>query len=205
MLRVLLSSPTRLAFRGDLRSFSVLRVAPTAPTARLGTRPLVSSFDRLVSFASLRTLSTVATPMASAAITSFDAVSPKGAAELRSLTVDQVVSFVKELHVSHVQAEKLAVQEVDGAALLETSVDELCDRYKLSGGAAHTIMRSIAPAVAEARAAAALAAVEAQSVATLAADEAQSVTLTIPAEEEEVGPNSNSQAEVDARRVFADV
>jgi biopolymer transport protein ExbD len=75
-----------------------------------------------------------------------------------------VVDFVKELHVSQVQADKLAAQEVDGAALLETSVDELCDRYKLSGGAAHAIMRGIAPAVAEVQVAAALAAVEAQSV-----------------------------------------
>ena len=107
----------------------------------------------------------VATPIASVTNKSDDAVvAPKSAAELRSLTVDQVFSFVKELHVSHVQADKLAAQEVDGAALLETSVDELCDRYKLSGGAAHALMRGIAPAVAEVQAAAALAAVEAQSV-----------------------------------------
>ena len=164
MLRVLLSTPTRLAFGGVLRSSAVLRVAPTAAdSARLVARPLASLFCRFSGFTSLRALSTVATPIASAANKSDDAV-PKCAAELRSLTVDQVVNFVKELHVSHVQADKLASQEVDGAALLETSVDELCDRYKLSGGAAHAIMRGISPAVAEVQAAAAFAAVEAQSV-----------------------------------------
>ena len=163
MLRVLLSTPSRLAFGGVLRA-SVL--APTAAaSARLGSRPLASSLCRLVDFASLRVLSTVTTPMASAAykINQQNAVSPKGASELRSFTVDEVVNFVKELHVSHVQADKLAAQEVDGAALLETSVDELRS-YGLSGGAAHAIMRGIAPAVAEVHAATALAAVEAQSV-----------------------------------------
>jgi len=164
MLRVLLTTPTRLAFWGVPRSFAVLRVVPTAAdSARLVARPHASSFCRFSIFTSLRTLSTVASPMASAANKIDDAVSPKGASELRSLTVDQVVDFVKELHVSQVQADKLAAQEVDGAALLETSVDELRS-YGLSGGAAHAIMRGIAPAVAEVQAATALAAVEAQSV-----------------------------------------
>lgn len=132
MLRVLLSTPARLAFGGVPRSFAVLRIAP----------------------------------IASAAVTSDNAiVAPKGAAELRALSVDEVVDFVvKGLHVSRVQADKLAMQEVDGATLLETSVDELCDRCGLSAGAAHAIVRGIAPAVAEVQA---------------AAIEAQSVTLTI--------------------------
>ncbi len=144
----------------------MLRVVPTAAdSARLVARPFVSSLCCFSGFTSLRTLSTVATPIASAANESGHAVvAPKSAAELRSLTVDHVVSFVKELHVSHVQADKLAAQEVDGAALLEMSVDELCDRCGLSAGAAHAIMRGISPAVAEVQAAAALAAVEAQSV-----------------------------------------
>jgi hypothetical protein len=85
------------------------------------------------------------------------AASPAGAAELRTLKADGVVRFIKGLGVSDAQAERLAAHEVDGAALLETSVDELCDRYGLSGGAAHAVMRAIAPAV----------------------EEAQSVTLTI--------------------------
>ena len=148
MLRVLLSTPTRLEFGGGPLSFAVLRVAPTAAsTVRLVARPLASSFGRLVGCASLRALSTVVTPNATAAVTSdYAVVAPKG---LRALSVDEVVDFVKGLHVSQVQADKLAMQEVDGAALLETSVDELCGRYGLSGGAAHTIMRGIAPAVTE--------------------------------------------------------
>ena len=110
---------------------------------------------RFSGFTSLRALSTVATPIASAAITSVDTVvAPKGAAELRALTVEQVVDFVKKLHVSQVQADKLAAQEVDGAALLEMSVDELCDRCRLSAGAAYAIKHGIAPAVAEAQSAA---------------------------------------------------
>ncbi len=85
---------------------------------------------------------------------------PISAAAIRGLDVKGVIKFVEMLHVSPAQAEKLREQEIDGAALLETSVNELCDRYGLSGGAAHTIMRSIAPAVAEVQAAA----VAAQSV-----------------------------------------
>ena len=60
MLRVLLSTPARLAFGGVPRSFAVLRIAP----------------------------------IASAAVTSDAIVAPKGAAELRALSVDEVVDFV---------------------------------------------------------------------------------------------------------------
>ena len=71
------------------------------------------------------------------------------------LDVLGVVNFVKNnLKIDSDDYEKLVKQKVDGAALLETSVSELCDRYGLSGGAAHAIMRGIAPAVAEVRAAA---------------------------------------------------
>jgi hypothetical protein len=91
------------------------------------------------------------------------AAAPLGAAELRALSVRGVVGLVESLGVSPAQAEKLAAQEVDGAALLETSLDELRS-YGLSGGAAHASMRGIAPAVAEVQ---------------VAAAQAQSVTLTI--------------------------
>ena len=172
MQRALFAAPTRLAFGGVPRSFALLRVAPTAAvTARLVARP-----PRFLGFAPPRALSGGTVAIASAADINNGAIfAPKGAAELRVLTVDQVVDFVKELHVSQVQADKLAAQEVDGAALLETSVAELCDRCGMSTGAAHTVMRGIAPAIAEVQAAAALA----QAAAALAAVEAQSVTLTI--------------------------
>ena len=87
-----------------------------------------------------------------------------GAAAIRAFDKDCVVQYVKSLGVNDVNAKKLRSQNVNGAALLETSVDELCDRYGLSGGAAHTIVRAIAPAVAEVQA---------------ATSEAQTVTLTI--------------------------
>jgi hypothetical protein len=166
MLRVLLSTPTRLAFGGVLRSSAVLRVAPTAAeSARLVARPLASLFCRFSGSTLLRALSTVATPIASAANTRDDAViAPKSAAEIRALNVLGVVNFVKaDLMIDPDDCEMLVKQKIDGAALLEASVDELRS-YGLSGGAAHAIMRGIAPAVAEVQAAAALAAVEAQSV-----------------------------------------
>jgi hypothetical protein len=166
MLRTRLYSPTRLAFGGVLRSSAVLRVAPTAAdSARLVARPLASLFCRFSGFTSLRALSTVATPIASAANKSDDdAEHAKSAAELRVLDVLGVVDFVKkQLKIDPDECKKLVKQKIDGAALLETSVDELRS-YGLSGGAAHALMRGIAPAVAEVRAAAALAAVEAQSV-----------------------------------------
>ena len=139
---MLLSAPSRIAFGGDPCSFAVLRAAQTAAaTARLGARPLASSFCRLSDLASLRALSTVATPIASVAIKS-DV--PKSAAELRVLDVLGVVDFVKtELKIDSDDYEKLVKQKIDGAALLETTVDELCGRYGLSGGAAHAIMRAV--------------------------------------------------------------
>ena len=149
MRRALLSAPARLAHGGVARSaVAALRVAPTA---RLVARPR----GCLAGAASPRALSAVATPIAPAADGSTAAVgAPKGAAALRALTVGQVAAFVvEELRVSPAQADKLAAQEVDGAALLETSVDELCGRFGLSGGAAHAIMRAIAPAVTESQSA----------------------------------------------------
>ena len=152
MLRVLLSAPTRLVFGGVLRSSEVFRVVPiAAASAWFVAQPLASSFYRFSGFASLRAHSTVAMPLASAINKSV----PKSAAELRVLDVLGVVNFVKNnLKIDSDDYEKLVKQKIDGAALLETSVSELCDRYGLTGGAAHAIMRGIAPAVAEVRAAA---------------------------------------------------
>ena len=119
-------------------SFTVLRIAPTA--ARLTARLLAASFCRPVGSVSLRALSTIV-------------VAPKRAAELRALDALGVVDFVmKELKIDADDCKKLAEQKIDGAALLETSVAELWDRYRLSGGAAHRIMRGIAPAIAEVQA-----------------------------------------------------
>jgi hypothetical protein len=67
------------------------------------------------------------------------------AAEMRALDKIGVMAFVESLGVSKAQAKKLAAQDVDGAALLETSVDELRS-YGLSGGAAHTIVRVVTEA-----------------------------------------------------------
>jgi hypothetical protein len=78
-------------------------------------------------------------------------VASLSAAAIRALDQTGTSIFIKSLGVDDADAKKLRLQKVDGAALLETSVDELCDRYGLSGGAAHTIMRAIAPAVAEAQ------------------------------------------------------
>ena len=68
------------------------------------------------------------------------------AAAIRALDKNGVVQFVKSLGVDDADAKKLRSQNVNGAALLETSVDELCDRYGLSGGAAHTIVRVVTEA-----------------------------------------------------------
>ena len=65
-------------------------------------------------------------------------------AELRLLDVLGVAHFVrKELKIGPDDYEKLIAQKIDGAALLETSVDELRS-YGLSGGAAHAITRAVA-------------------------------------------------------------
>ena len=192
MLRALLTTPTRLAFWGGPRSsYSVLVVPIASASARLVARPPAASSRRFSVFASLRALSTVATPIASAANKSDDAVvAPATAAALRALGVRAVAEFVEDgLGVDPDDVAKLVEQKIDGAALLEMSLGELRS-YGLSGGAAHLVMRGIAPAVAEVRAAAALAAVEAQSAATLAAVEAQSVTLTIyPPKKKKSDPN----------------
>ena len=160
MLRAPFAAPARLAFGSVPRSLAALCAAPTAAaSARLTARPLAASFYRPVGSVSLRARSTIATAAVEDAV-----VAPKRAAELRALDVLGVVDFVtKELKIDADDCKKLAEQKIDGAALLETSVAELCDRYRLSGGAAHRIVRGIAPAVAEVQAAAALAAVEAQS------------------------------------------
>ncbi len=133
---LLSSTPTRPAWRGVLRSSEVFRVVPiAAASAWLVVRPPASSFCRFSGFTSLRALSTVATPIASATNKSDDAVvARKSAAELRVLDVLGVVDFVKnELKIDSDDFEKLLKQKIDGAALLETTVDELCGRYGLSG------------------------------------------------------------------------
>jgi len=169
MLRALFPPP-RLLFR----ALSALRLAPTAAAA-LPARPLAPPLRHLLL---LRALSTEAAPSARAASEARGGVAPKRAAELRLLSVQGVVKFVEEeLKIEPDDSEKLVKEKIDGAALLETSVDELCDRYGLSGGAAHTIVRGIAPAVAEVQAAAA---------------EAQSATLTIfPPKKKKSDPNQS--------------
>ena len=162
----MLSKPTRLAIVCIPRSFALLRVAPiAAATARLVAQLFASPSCRVLVFASQRALFTDTAPNSPATETSAVVVAPKGAAELRVLSVLGVVDFVKnELKIDSDDYEKLVKQKIDGAALLETSVDELCDRCGLSAGAAHAIIRGIAPAVTEVQAAAVLAAIEAQSV-----------------------------------------
>lgn len=85
----------------------------------------------------------VSSPDAPGALAPSVIAEPFRAAQLRALTVRGVVDFVRALGVSGVHAEKLAAQEVDGAALLELSVDALCDRCALPLGPACTIMRAI--------------------------------------------------------------
>ena len=142
MLRALLSAQTRLADWGVPLSASALRVALTASAcATLVARP--PPLPRVVS---LRTLSTGAAPVAPAAETRAVGA-PIRAAALRVLSVAGVVDFVRnELKIERDDFEKLVKQKVDGATLLETSIDELCDRFGLSGGAAHTIMRAVGEA-----------------------------------------------------------
>jgi hypothetical protein len=191
MLRALLAVPPRLASRGAAHA-SLLRAAPAA-AARLVARPLASPSHVSGIAALLRALSTGAPPAAPATVPSA-AVAPKRAAELRVLSVLGVVEFAKrELYIDSDDYEKLVKQKIDGATLLEMSVDELCDRCGLSTGAAHTIMRGIAPAVAEVQAAVAemqaaaakvqAAAAEAQAAAVAeaqaAAAEASVITLKI--------------------------
>ena len=57
MLRVLLSTPSRLAFGGVPCSFSVLVVPIASASARLVARPFASSFCRFSGFTLLRALS----------------------------------------------------------------------------------------------------------------------------------------------------
>ena len=72
-------------------------------------------------------------------------VDASNAAAIRALDKNGVVQYVKSLGVDDVAAKKLRSQNITGAALLETSVDELRS-YGLSGGAAHTIMRVVTEA-----------------------------------------------------------
>ena len=67
------------------------------------------------------------------------------AAAIRALDKNGVVAYVQSLGVDDADAKKLRSQNVNGAALLETSVDELRS-YGLSGGAAHTIVRVVTEA-----------------------------------------------------------
>ena len=134
----------RLAVCGVPRSRSGLCVvAPTAAaSSRLVARPPKSLLGRVCA------LSAGTAPISPATDTSTVAA-PICAAAIRKLDVAGVVELVKGLRVDSDDCEKLVKQKIDGAALLETSVDELL-RYGMSGGAAHTIVRGIAPAVAEA-------------------------------------------------------
>ena len=67
------------------------------------------------------------------------------AAAIRALDKNGVVQYVKSLGVDDADAKKLRSQNVNGAALLETSVDELRS-CGLSAGAAHTIVRVVTEA-----------------------------------------------------------
>ena len=67
------------------------------------------------------------------------------AVAIRALDQNGAEQYVKSLGVDDVDAKQLRRQKVNGAALLETSVDELRS-YGMSGGAAHTIVRAITEA-----------------------------------------------------------
>ena len=142
-----LSMP-RLALGGVLRSLAGLRVE--LAVARLAARP---SSRRVSGFSSLRALFMGTPPPILPATATGAAVAPRSAAELRALDVLGVVNFVhEELKIDAEECKALVKQKIDGAALLETSVDELRS-YGMSSGAAHAIMRGIAPAVTEAQSA----------------------------------------------------
>ena len=132
------ATPRSLVKAAAPRSFSMSAAQPPA---------LLSG---LVSFAPLRTLSTGTAPSMPATATSA-VIAPKCAAGLLVLGVLGVVDFVeKELKIDPDECKMLAKQKSDGPALLETSVDELRS-FGMSAGAAHAIMRGIAPAVSQSR------------------------------------------------------
>jgi hypothetical protein len=75
-------------------------------------------------------------------------VAPLTAAMIRTLDVKGAAAFAMSLGVSPNEATKLKKEKVDGAAQLESTVEELRS-YGVRGGTAHTIMRAVAPAIAE--------------------------------------------------------
>ena len=70
---------------------------------------------------------------------------PLDAAMLGALDVSGVRTYVISLGVDADEAQKLFVQKIDGAALLEMTVDEVRS-YGVVGGVAHRIIRAVAAA-----------------------------------------------------------
>ena len=132
---------------------------------------------------------------------------PLGAAAIRALDTAGVTAFVVGLGVDANNSKGLRAQNVDGPALLEATVDELCDRYGMLGGDAHRVMRAVQRAVAEAAAEAALAMAKASAEAALAmakasaeaalamaeAERRAAVTLTVYPPLRRGGPNNPVQ------------
>ena len=109
---------------------------------------------------------------------------PLGAAAIRALDTAGVTAFVVGLGVDANNSKGLRAQNVDGPALLEATVDELCDRYGMLGGDAHRVMRAVQRAVAEAAAEAALAMAKASAEAALAMAKASAEAALAMAEAE---------------------
>ena len=174
----------RLAVCSVPRSRSVLCVVSTAAaSSRLVARPPLSVLGRVCALSA----STVAAPIRAAAI--------------RELDVMGVVAFVQGLRVDSDDCKKLVEQKIDGAALLETSVDELRS-YGMSGGAAHTIVRGIAPAVAEVQKAIAEAVAQAQKTAAKAVAEVQEAAAKAAAEAQKAAAKAAAEASVVTLEVY---
>jgi len=140
------------------------------------------------------TASAPATPVPSAvathgvaahAVAAHACAAPISAADLRALDVRGVVAFVESLGIASADSEKLSEQEIDGAALIESTEDKLRS-YGVRGGPALKIMRAIAPAIAEAAEAVA----EAQKATANAAAAASAVVLTVYPPIKRGGPNN---------------
>ena len=71
---------------------------------------------------------------------------PLDVAAIRALDVAGVVAFAESLGIDADDAQLLRAQKVDGAALLETTRDQLCDWVRMPFGPACAIMRAVAAA-----------------------------------------------------------
>ena len=134
----------RLAWCGSAPLLAGLRASASANVGALP--PLAASPVRCGRVpAGARALSSTTAPPAPEAVEPSAVVVPISAAQVRALDVQGVVAFVESLGVDADEAQKLKAQKLDGAALLETTVDELRG-YGVLGGPACTIMRAIAHA-----------------------------------------------------------